>query len=57
MVVGNAVVLDDREEFEKVTERLGECRTEGCRFVNADGSFWKEHFHCRVGDCFFAGKR
>eukprot|EP00752_Nemacystus_decipiens_P004653 g4244.t1 len=45
-----------RNDFEKVTERLGQCRTSSCRFVNEDGSFWREHFHCRVGDCSFAGK-
>ncbi len=47
----------NRNDFEKVTERLGRCRTASCRFVNEDGSFWREHFHCRVGDCSFAGKK
>ncbi|CBJ32948.1 conserved unknown protein [Ectocarpus siliculosus] len=51
-----AGVIMKRNDFEKVTERLGQCRTKTCRFVNKDGSFWREHFHCRVGDCSFAGK-
>ncbi|CAM9736141.1 unnamed protein product, partial [Hapterophycus canaliculatus] len=52
----SAGVIMKRKDFEKVTERFGQCRTEACRFVNEDGSFWKEHFHCRVDDCSFAGK-